>query len=439
MVCLAVSILGAFTPPTTPPDHARVQLVGISRAVIVLDDDYLTDARSQAAALQLPAPPGRYRLRLHFDGGRTLETAFRAGRGNLLVLRGPDFAAPLLPHPNEPLNVGSLHVAGRNWTWLTIPELGIENMDLGGAQSTLTRVPAGRYEAEAGFTGTGKRHKFVLEIAPGQQTALSINTDSGAVESDNAAERAAGGAPMPVAGGGYDRRVPGLELELVWIPPGSFAKQEAKSLRTVSPARTVTIARGYWIGRTEITQTQWRQLMEDDPSYVFGPDRPVNQVSWRMAQAFCERLTAREAAAGRLPPGHVYTLPTEAQWEYACRAGDAREVLPEREVVRQGWVFQTGGQVVQAVGRKPENAWGVADMIGNVAELCLDWDAQPAASAENAAQNPASATAAVRGGSVEFEPMRGFRYSDHEVISLDNRSSSLGFRVVLTPQPAASR
>jgi formylglycine-generating enzyme required for sulfatase activity len=144
---------------------------------------------------------------------------------------------------------------------------------------------------------------------------------------------------------GNARRIADLGLDLVWIPPGEFRmgtpEQSAPAqwfytLREKltqqpnpndaigsdeRPVTWVTLTRPFWLGRTEVTQAQWQALMGNNPSELKGANLPVESVSWDDAMEFCRMLTERERAAGRLPKGYSYTLPTEAQWEYACRAG----------------------------------------------------------------------------------------------------------------------
>ena len=126
------------------------------------------------------------------------------------------------------------------------------------------------------------------------------------------------------------RVIPDLKLELNWIPPGSFlmgSPSELAKNKAETPQVQVTITQGFWLGRTEVTQAQYEAVIKENPSTFKdgGPDAPVERVSWIDAMAFCEKLNEREASAGRLPDGFRYTLPTEAQWEYACRAGTTDE------------------------------------------------------------------------------------------------------------------
>jgi formylglycine-generating enzyme required for sulfatase activity len=146
------------------------------------------------------------------------------------------------------------------------------------------------------------------------------------------------------------------------------------------PVRTVTISNPFWIGETEVTQAQYSALMGTNPSWFQDANRPVEQVSWFDAHAYCAALTAQQSAVGNLPPGYQYRLPTEAEWEYACRAGTTTEfnVGPSlfchqakfRYSEHSNSFCSSGGSV--QVGSYPPNAWGLHDMHGNVWEFCLD-------------------------------------------------------------------
>ena len=110
----------------------------------------------------------------------------------------------------------------------------------------------------------------------------------------------------------------------VWVSGATFlmGSPEGELGRFIDEAQhQVTLTRGYWMGKYEVTQAQYEAIMGKNPSYFKGADLPVEQVTWYDAMTFCAKLTEQERAAGRLPEGYEYTLPTESQWEYACRAG----------------------------------------------------------------------------------------------------------------------
>ena len=115
-----------------------------------------------------------------------------------------------------------------------------------------------------------------------------------------------------------------LSMEMLWVKPGTFEMGSPSSEKyrfdTETP-HTVTLTEEFWLGKHEVTQSQWEQLTRSNPSEFKGGDRPVETVSWTEVTSFCDKLTELERKAGRLPAGMAYQLPTEAQWEYACRAG----------------------------------------------------------------------------------------------------------------------
>lgn len=211
-------------------------------------------------------------------------------------------------------------------------------------------------------------------------------------------------------------------LPMMWIPAGTFIMgspaTEAGRKADEGPQTEVTLSKGYWLGKTEVTIGQWKavtgltmrqqviNMLHDDSVYDFGgtkqilrnfmrfnpndPDKimanendslPMYFVSWNDAMQFCKKLTTQEQAAGRLPQGYRYTLPTEAQWEYACRAGNVNPVYDVLDNI--GWYSgnsatgyegkRLGKAGPRNAGEKSPNAWGLQDMPGNLWEWCLDW------------------------------------------------------------------
>jgi formylglycine-generating enzyme required for sulfatase activity len=135
------------------------------------------------------------------------------------------------------------------------------------------------------------------------------------------------------------------------------------------PAHRVRFSKPFYMGRYEVTQAQWQAVMGNNPSYFKGSDDlPVEQVSWSDCRAFCRRLSEKT--------GRNVRLPTEAKWEYACRAGGTGKYCfgdSEGELIAYGWFRKNSGHGTHPVGGKKPNAWGLHDMHGNVSEWCRDW------------------------------------------------------------------
>jgi formylglycine-generating enzyme required for sulfatase activity len=161
-------------------------------------------------------------------------------------------------------------------------------------------------------------------------------------------------------------------IMLVLISPGTFLMGSPLGEPEWGHGQyPVTLTKFYWLGATDVTQAQYQAVMGNNPSFFVaaGGDAPVEKVSWDDAMEFCQKLTEHERAAGRLPEGYAYTLPTEAQWEYACRAGTTGERYGNLDDI--AWYSEKSGST-HPVGQKLPNAWGLYDMIGNVEQWCSD-------------------------------------------------------------------
>ncbi len=166
----------------------------------------------------------------------------------------------------------------------------------------------------------------------------------------------------------------GKTLHLVHVQAGSFMMGSAED----SPVHKVTITGDYWIGKYEVTQEQWQEIMGNNPneniSNVSGPNKPVQPASWFDAGRFCDRLTKR--LKGQIPEGYAVRLPTEAQWEYAARGGNRSRgyrFSGSNIIDEVAWFGGNSNDMMHEVGQKKPNELGIYDMAGNSTEWCFDW------------------------------------------------------------------
>ncbi len=164
--------------------------------------------------------------------------------------------------------------------------------------------------------------------------------------------RVAADAEVPQEGSDYF--LDPLKLDLIWVDPGSFimgsSVSEVDRDEAEGPRMRVTLTHGFWLGKTEITQTQYEVVIGENPSAFkdAGLHAPVEYVSWIMAMAYYQQLTDREREAGRLPEGYEYTLPTEAEWEDVYRAGTTGEYVGSPNMM--GWIESNSAGTTHPVG-----------------------------------------------------------------------------------------
>jgi formylglycine-generating enzyme required for sulfatase activity len=233
-----------------------------------------------------------------------------------------------------------------------------------------------------------------------------------------------------------------LKLEVVAIPAGTFqmgspegslgaANDEwMRNPKADGYQRTVTLTKPFQMGVTEVTQEQYQQVMGSNPSVFKNPKSPVENVSWSDAVKFCELLSSKT--------GKTVRLPTEAEWEYACRAGSSTryhygEDPDTTSLAEYAWYEDNSDRATHPAGQKKPNAWGLHDMIGNVWEWCLDYHKGPYE--EKSATDPkgpstATDTRVLRGGCWESRSLSA-RSANRGGVQPDRANSRLGFRIVV--------
>jgi formylglycine-generating enzyme required for sulfatase activity len=276
-----------------------------------------------------------------------------------------------------------------------------------------------------------------------------------------------------------------VRQKMRWIPPGRFLMGSAEGRDygrgNESPEHEVVLTRGYWMFDTPCTQGLWTSLMGGNPSYFVDPERPVEQVSWEDASGFAQRLNGWFGKRNNKPSGKSvigwselsFRLPTEAEWEYACRAGttgdtyagdldlDLQTETKSRLLDPIAWYGGNSGHKydleksekmtwladlqdeekkggTRKVAQKAPNAWGLYDMLGNVSEWCQDWSKKyPAERMVDPTGQTQGTSRVIRGGSWHF-PARRLRSACRLRLDPGVRRSFLGFRLLSSARPAKS-
>jgi formylglycine-generating enzyme required for sulfatase activity len=234
---------------------------------------------------------------------------------------------------------------------------------------------------------------------------------------------------------------PAPTTNLVWIPAGSFVmgspNADPDAFSEEQPETTVTLTRGFFMGKFEVTQGQYIAIVGNNPSSFQGEtNRPVDNISWTAATNFCRLLNISEANAGRLPSGYAYRLPTEAEWEYAARAGSASRFnwgddLGYTALGNHAWYSANSAGTTQPVGQKLPNSWGLYDTAGNVCEWVQDsFVTYPGGSVTNPVPSNASANKVFRGGSHADDAV-SCRPAQRKFVTQTQALNIFGLRVVL--------
>jgi len=236
-----------------------------------------------------------------------------------------------------------------------------------------------------------------------------------------------------------------VTMEMVWASAGSFTMGSPESEKGRQAGREkqheVFLEKGFFLGKYEVTQLQYQAVMQDlknpnyaNPSHFKGARRPVEKVSWNDAQVFIERLNEYASSKKILPLGWHFCLPTESEWEYACRAG-TKSTYSWGNTIREtdtNGASPNGAKKTRDVGSYDPNPWGFYDMHGNVREWVNDWyvDDYPDGKTEDPKGPTEGKYRVARGGSWN-DPPSFLRSADRQNGTPDVRYHALGFRVCL--------
>jgi sulfatase modifying factor 1 len=298
-----------------------------------------------------------------------------------------------------------------------------------------------------------------MRLSPFCQVALQfacvIALGGSVAEADDAASHKKAASSFAGTKAGQIRDDNGPKLKLAWCLPDDFTMGSPVNEKGRGDDENqvhVTLTKGFWMGQHEVTQAEWQHVMHTTPwiavpfgGKVFikeGNDYPATGVSWLDATKFCETLTRQERGNGRLASGWRYALPTEAQWEYACRGGSKSRFSfadDESQLDDYAWwgiLFGNANakreEYAHAVGQKKPNPLGLSDMHGNVYEWCRDWYAKELPGGTDP-QGPAKGMGRVIRGGSWVDPAAFCRSADRSRGKPDFRTSDLGFRLVAVP------
>ena len=223
--------------------------------------------------------------------------------------------------------------------------------------------------------------------------------------------------------------VNGIKYNMVWVDGGTFrmgaTSEQGSEISDEKPVHSVTLS-GYYIGKTEVTQALWQAVMGSNPSYFEGDDLPVEQVSWDDCQEFIRKLNSLT--------GQNFRLPTEAEWEFACRGGNnsrGYKYSGSNYIDNVAWYDGNSGGKTHPVATKSPNELGIYDMSGNVWEWCADWYGDYSSGRQTNPKGPYDGSSRVGRGGSWIINARGCRSSNRNNGNPTYRNDGLGLRLAL--------
>ncbi len=260
----------------------------------------------------------------------------------------------------------------------------------------------------------------------GHPTAGLVLQDIGqAANASGGGSRSGAGGRCPSTGDTKTITLPGgAEMEMIYCAPGSFMMGSPEDEEDRSDDETqhkVTLTKGFWLGKYPVTQAQWESVMGCNPSDFDGDDNPVDSVSWDDCKEFIANINSRSDFTARFP--------TEAEWEYACRAGSGEAYSGTGDLDDMGWYSENSDDETHPVGEMESNDWGFYDMHGNVWEWCADWYGSYPTKAVTNPKGSASGDFRVLRGGYWGHAAGSCRSAERDGSRPDNRYCIYGFRL----------
>ncbi len=437
-------VLSLTGQPVEGGGSTHLQVVAEPGVTIFVDEKSQGETTARQGGLIVPdIKPGEHTLRAEKEDCVPKTIKVNVDAGSVFKWKVGDFVPSLKvirergqekeggDQPYGHLLIQSLPIDLR----VQIPAIGFDSLK---SKDEVTLGPLVVDEYRVLFFGLGKNWSAQIKIYDKETTKVFVNLLKGTIRNYTEEIRIAPGEHF---------KVWKLGIEMRWCPKGSFRMGSpfSEDGRYSDESRhDVTFTNHFWLGKHEITQDQWTAVMGTNPSSFKGANHPVDRVSWEDATEFCRRLNERERKAGRLLAGWAYQLPTEAQWEYACRAGTNSAFAFGKSLSSSQANFDGNYPYGDApngpylrrtapVGSYQPNAWGLHDMHGNVYEWCRDWYGKyPLEGAYDPVGPSQGSLRVLRGGSW-FYFGRNLRSASRYWLAPTCRNFILGFRLSLSP------